>query len=185
MVASIHGSSIRSIRFGSGMSAGLWSSIEPAPCVSSILYTTLGAVVMRSRSYSRVSRSWMISRWSSPRNPQRKPKPSAALVSISNEKDASLSRSLEMLSRNFSKSAASTGNRPQKTTGWTSLKPGSGAEAGGGTSGAAALPRVGRADGDQAAEDDGLAFLEAGERLGGGALDVGDGVADAGFGDVL
>ena len=29
-----------------------------------------------------------------------------------------------MLSRSFSKSAASTGNRPQNTTGWTSLKPG-------------------------------------------------------------
>jgi len=31
-----------------------------------------------------------------------------------------------MLSRSFSKSAASTGNMPQNTTGWTSLKPGSG-----------------------------------------------------------
>ncbi len=30
-----------------------------------------------------------------------------------------------MLSRSFSKSAASTGKRPQNTTGWTSLKPGS------------------------------------------------------------
>jgi hypothetical protein len=29
-------------------------------------------------------------------------------------------------SRSFSKSLASTGNRPQNTTGWTSLKPGSG-----------------------------------------------------------
>ncbi len=54
----------------------------------------------------------MISRWSRPRKPQRKPKPSAALVSISKLNEASLSRSLEMLSRSFSKSLASTGNRP-------------------------------------------------------------------------
>jgi hypothetical protein len=46
-------------------------------------------------------------------------------VSISKLKLASLRRSLEMLSRSFSKSLASTGKRPQKTTGWTSLKPGS------------------------------------------------------------
>ena len=85
---------------------------------------------MRSRSYSRVSRSWMISRWRRPRKPQRKPKPSAALVSISKLKLASLRRSLERQSRSFSKSAASTGNRPQKTTGWTTLKPGSAAAAG-------------------------------------------------------
>jgi hypothetical protein len=36
-----------------------------------------------------------------------------------------LSRSLPIESRSFSKSAASTGNRPQNTTGCTSLKPGS------------------------------------------------------------
>jgi hypothetical protein len=35
-----------------------------------------------------------------------------------------------MLSRNFSKSLASVGKRPQKTTGWTSLKPGSASAAG-------------------------------------------------------
>ena len=38
---------------------------------------------MRSRLNSRSSRSWMISRCSRPRKPQRKPKPSAALVSAS------------------------------------------------------------------------------------------------------
>ncbi len=129
MVASIHGSSMLSMRLGSGMSAGLCSSIVCAGSffewVRCILYTTLGAVVMRSRSYSRVSRSWMISRCSRPRKPQRKPKPSAALLSVSKLNDASLRRSLYRLSRSFSKSAASTGNRPQNTTGWTSLNPGS------------------------------------------------------------
>ena len=40
-------------------------------------------------------------------------------------------------------------------------------------------------DREQAAEDDRLDQLEAGQRLGGGALGVGDGVADAGLGDVL
>ena len=39
---------------------------------------TIGAVAMRSRLNSRSSRSWMISRCSRPRKPQRKPKPSAA-----------------------------------------------------------------------------------------------------------
>ena len=81
--------------------------------------------MIRSRSYSRVSRSWMISRCRRPRKPQRKPKPNAADVSISKLKLASLSRSLDRLSRNFSKSLASVGKRPQNTTGWTSLNPGS------------------------------------------------------------
>jgi hypothetical protein len=36
-----------------------------------------------------------------------------------------LSLSLERESRSFSKSLASVGKRPQKTTGWTSLNPGS------------------------------------------------------------
>ena len=38
-------------------------------------------VAMMSMSYSRRSRSWMISMWSSPRKPQRKPKPSATELS--------------------------------------------------------------------------------------------------------
>ncbi len=81
---------------------------------------------MRSRSNSRSSRSRMISRWSSPKNPQRKPKPSAAEVSISWLKLASLSASLSMASRKASKSLLSTGKSPQKTTGWAGWKPGRG-----------------------------------------------------------
>src|SRR6185437_4795850 len=41
---------------------------------------TDGAVAIKSRLNSRSSRSWMISRCSSPRNPQRKPKTSGAQV---------------------------------------------------------------------------------------------------------
>src|SRR5216117_1731428 len=67
----------------------------------------------------------MISRCSSPRKPQRKPKPNAADVSISNEKLASLRRNLPIAARSVSKSLASTGNRPQNTTGTSGLKPGS------------------------------------------------------------
>src|SRR6185312_8328163 len=125
MVASIHGSSTASIRLGSGQSAGLWM-LCVSPPLSRTSYTTDGAVVMRSRSYSRVSRSWMISRWRRPRKPQRKPKPSAALVE-----------------------------------------------------GVAELLEIGGVDREEAAEDDRLDGLEAGEGLGRGALGVGDGVADA------
>src|SRR5271165_4447189 len=78
---------------------------------------TEGAVAMRSRLNSRSSRSWMISRCSSPRKPQRKPKPSAAEVSISKEKLASLRRSFPIAARKSSNCAASTGNSPQNTTG--------------------------------------------------------------------
>jgi hypothetical protein len=78
-----------------------------------------------------------------PRKPQRKPKPSAALVSISNEKLASFKRSFEMLSRNFSKSFASVGNSPQNTTGCTSLKPGSASAAGLGVGDRVAHARLG------------------------------------------
>ncbi len=67
----------------------------------------------------------MISRCSSPRKPQRKPKPSAAELSISKEKLASLRRSRPIAARRSSNSAASTGNRPQNTTGCAGLKPGS------------------------------------------------------------
>ena len=84
---------------------------------------------MRSRSYSRSRRSRMTSRWRRPRKPQRKPKPRAAEVSISEEKEASLSWSFSMASRSAMKSAASTGKRPQKTTGWAGLKPGRGSGA--------------------------------------------------------
>ncbi|MNZ91586.1 hypothetical protein D3C78_1105750 [compost metagenome] len=66
----------------------------------------------------------MISRCSRPRKPQRKPKPRAADDSISKEKEASLRRSLPTAARRSSKSAASTGKRPQNTTGCAGLKPG-------------------------------------------------------------
>src|SRR3546814_19970247 len=87
---------------------------------------------MRSRLNSRLRRSWMISRCSRPRNPQRKPKPRAAEVSISKEKLASFSRSLPMAARSSSKAEASTGKRPQKTTGWAGRKSGKGLGGGGG-----------------------------------------------------
>src|SRR6201993_3795625 len=86
---------------------------------------TLGAVAIKLRSNSRWRRSWMISRCNRPRKPQRKPKPSAAEVSISKEKLASLRRNLPIAVRSVSKSSASTGNRPQNTTGMAGLKPGS------------------------------------------------------------
>ena len=52
-----------------------------SPFVLSTWYSTEGAVKMMSMSYSRSSRSWMISMWKRPRKPSRKPKPSAWLVS--------------------------------------------------------------------------------------------------------
>ena len=69
-------------------------------------------------------RSRMTSRCSNPRNPQRKPNPNAADVSISNEKDASFSASFSIASRRSSNSALSTGKSPQNTTGCAGLKPG-------------------------------------------------------------
>ena len=102
---------------------------------------------MRSRLNSRSSRSWMISRCSRPRKPQRKPKPSAArrlhLVGEAGVVEAQLAH------------------------------------------GGAQLLELGRVDREQAAEDDRLRRLEAGERLGGRALVLGDGVADAGVGHFL
>ena len=67
---------------------------------------------------------------SRPRKPQRKPKPSAGEVSISNWKLASFRRSFARLSRRSSNSPASTGNRPQNTTGTDGLKPASGSAVG-------------------------------------------------------
>ena len=49
----------------------------------------------------------------------------------------------------------------------------------------AQLLEIGGVDREQAAEHHRLDLLEAGQRLGGGALGVGDGVADAGLGDFL
>ena len=85
----------------------------------------------------------MISRWSRPRKPQRKPKPSAALA-LHLEAEAGVVEA--QLGDAF-----------------------------------AQLLEVGGVDREQAAEHHRLDFLEAGQRLGGAALDVGDGVADAGL----
>ena len=70
--ASTIGSSIQSISCTGGRFVGL-SMNTVSPSVFTTLYTTLGAVVTRSRSNSRSSRCWMISMCRRPRNPQRKP----------------------------------------------------------------------------------------------------------------
>ena len=62
-------------------------------------YSTLGAVVIRSRSNSLSSLSMMISKCKRPKNPQRKPKPKATEVSGSNVREASLSCNLSKASR--------------------------------------------------------------------------------------
>ena len=54
----------------------------------------------------------MISMWSSPRNPQRKPKPSAIEVSGSKLNAESLSRSFSSASRSASYSVSSIGIEP-------------------------------------------------------------------------
>ena len=56
-------------------------------------------MVTRSRLNSRSSRSWMISMWSMPKKPQRKPKPRATEVSGSKVREASLSCSFSRASR--------------------------------------------------------------------------------------
>ena len=62
---------------------------------------------------------------SSPRNPQRKPKPSAAEVSGMYASAASLSCNLPMEALSFSYSEVSIGYIPEKTMGLTSLYPAS------------------------------------------------------------
>ena len=94
---------------------------------------TVGAVVMRSMSYSRSRRSCTMSMCSMPRKPQRKPKPRACETSGSNCSEASLSLSFSSASRSASYSLASTGYRPANTEGLISLKPGSGSLAAGET----------------------------------------------------
>ena len=86
-----------------------WKYTVPAFLVSSTRYSTDGAEAMRSRSNSRSRRSWTISMWSSPRNPQRNPKPSALLLSFSTCKAESLILSLSKASDSALKSSASTG----------------------------------------------------------------------------
>ena len=75
-----YGSSMNSRTLASGRSAGFATSITP-PSLRCTRYTTLGAVVMSPRSYSRSSRSCTISMCSSPKNPHRKPNPIALLCS--------------------------------------------------------------------------------------------------------
>ena len=80
IIAVMTGSSIFLIRPASGSLAGLSISCT-SPSVVVTRYSTPGAVVTRSMSNSRSSRSWTISMCSRPRKPQRKPKPSATEVS--------------------------------------------------------------------------------------------------------
>ncbi len=80
IVARMMGSRISSIVDGSGSFEGFSISVT-APSRVFTWYTTVGAVVMRSMSYSRSSRSCTMSMCSRPRKPQRKPKPSACEVS--------------------------------------------------------------------------------------------------------
>ena len=68
------------------------------PSVSVRRYWTPGVVVISSRSNSRSNRSEMISICSSPKKPQRKPKPSAALVSGSKVSEASFNCSFSSAS---------------------------------------------------------------------------------------
>ena len=101
------------------MSAGEWTT-SSLPSVSVTSYSTFGVVASSSRSYSRSSRSRTMSMWSRPRKPQRKPKPSAWLVSGSQESAASFSASFSSASRSSGNWSVSTGKRPQKTIGLTS-----------------------------------------------------------------
>ena len=108
ILAETIGSSATDISSGEGYTAGL-SIYDVIPSFVVILYITLGAVVTRSRLNSRSMRSSIISIWRSPRNPQRKPKPSAILVSGSNVSEASLSCNLRSASRRSGYFAPSAG----------------------------------------------------------------------------
>ena len=94
-----HGSSMTSMSVGPGRSAGLSTTTVPRPWVWMTWYSTDGADAMRSRLNSRSRRSWTISMWSSPRNPQRNPNPSATELSGSYVKLASLRCSFSRASR--------------------------------------------------------------------------------------
>ncbi len=76
--ARMYGSSTSSTSLG--ISAGLCTSTT-SPVRFVARYATVGAVMSRSRSNSRSSRSRTISMCSSPRKPQRNPNPSACEVS--------------------------------------------------------------------------------------------------------
>ena len=117
--ASIIGSRISWMRPGSGKSDGMWTSVS-VPSVSVTSKRTDGIVAMRSMPYSRSRRSRTMSMCSRPRKPHLKPKPSASDTSGSHDSAASLSSSFSSASRRSGYSSESIGNRPQKTTGWTS-----------------------------------------------------------------
>ncbi len=108
IIAVMMGSSILSMRPASGSFEGLSISCT-TPSVVVTRYRTPGAVVTRSMLNSRSSRSCTISMCSRPRNPHRKPKPSAADVSGSKKNDASFSRSFSSASRSSGYSLPSTG----------------------------------------------------------------------------
>ena len=78
-VANTTGSSTRSYVPGTGISAGLWTTVTSSPLIT--WNSTFGAVAISSRSNSRSSRSFTMSMCSRPRNPARNPKPSACEVS--------------------------------------------------------------------------------------------------------
>ena len=86
------------MRPASGSFDGLSTSCV-SPSVVVTRYSTPGAVVTRSTSNSRSSRSCTISMCSRPRKPQRNPKPSAADVSGSNANAASFNFSFSSASR--------------------------------------------------------------------------------------
>ena len=89
---------MRALRIGSEidsnvLTSGIWIGLSRSFSVPSFilsLYTTPGVVEMMSRLNSRRKRSCTISMWSSPKNPQRKPKPNAMELSWWKEKAESL-----------------------------------------------------------------------------------------------
>ena len=91
---------------------------------------TVGAVVIKSMSYSRSKRSCTISMCNKPKKPQRKPKPNAVEFSGSNCKEASFKRNFSRALRKASNWLDSTGYKPANTCGFTSLKPGKASTAG-------------------------------------------------------
>ena len=125
----MNGSRIRSIRVGSGRLLGL-STVSVSPDLHSTRYSTVGAVVIRSIPYSPESRSRTTSMCKSPRNPQRKPKPSAGEDSVSKCSAASFKDSRSIAWRSSGKSAPSSGYSPANTAGLISRKPGNGSAAG-------------------------------------------------------
>ena len=86
--------------------------------------------MIRSRSYSRSNRSWIISKCISPKKPQRKPNPRALLLSGSILNDASFSCSFSRATRRLPYSSPSEGYRPAKTMDLTGTYPGKGSSAG-------------------------------------------------------